>query len=136
MNPASRLPRRSGAVLIVALVTTAVTMLVVGTALQQTLRAYRGTSLSLRKPQAHLLVDAGIQRAVERLEEQPDYTGETWDVSAALEDGLTAIIQITIAPVEAENTVQITVSVRLAERSTVALPGIQQTQSIRIRKGT
>ena len=67
MNPASRLPRRSGAVLIVALVMTAVTMLVVGTALQQTLRAYRGTSLSLRKPQAHLLVDAGIQRAVERM---------------------------------------------------------------------
>lgn len=130
MNPRSRLPHRSGAILVVALVMAAVTVLVVGTALRQTLRVYRSTVLSLRKPQAHLLVDAGIERAVERLGEQPEYRGETWDVSAAFEGGMTAIIEITIAPVDAENAVEITVAVRLAELSTVALPGIQQTHTL------
>jgi type II secretory pathway pseudopilin PulG len=56
-----------------------------------------------RRLQAEWLAEAGIQRALARLDADPAYTGETWDIAARdLDSADGAVVTITVGPAAGE----------------------------------
>lgn len=84
-RPASR---RRGAILVVALVCLLVVMSLVGGMIKGALRERRQLHQYRDLRQTNLLVEAGADRAAQRLAEDPDYRGETWRIPAEKITGL------------------------------------------------
>lgn len=74
---------RRGAVLVAALVCLLIVMALLGAMLQGALRARRQLHAERDLRQAELLLQAGMDRAADRLANDADYRGETWDLPAA-----------------------------------------------------
>ena len=74
--------RRSGMVLIVALVCLLILTSIIGTMLQTSLRSRRQLHSQRDLVQCELLLQAGLNRAAFRLSGESDYEGETWNVPA------------------------------------------------------
>ena len=74
--------RRSGIVLIAALVCLLILTSIIGTMLQTSLRSRRQLRSQRDLIQCELLLKAGVDRAAFRLSGASDYEGETWDVPA------------------------------------------------------
>lgn len=72
-----------GLVLIAALVCLLVSMAIVGSMLQGTIRAQRQLHTERDVRQAELLLQAGFDRAVAKLAADADFAGDTWDLSPA-----------------------------------------------------
>ena len=91
----SRSHERHGAVIIAALVCLLVVMAILGTMLRGTLRNYRYVRSERDLRQAELLLQAGSDRAVNRLANDANYRGETWklpsDAIAGSGDGRVTI---------------------------------------------
>ena len=82
---------RRGTILIVALVCLFIASLLAASFVQKVLAAHRQVLAQQRHAQAFWLAEAGVQRAVVRLESSSDYAGEVWPVAAdELWGGLTA----------------------------------------------
>jgi Tfp pilus assembly protein PilX len=75
--------RRRGAVLVSALVCMLVVMALLGSMLLSTLSDARQLRMQRELRQCELLLQAGLDRAAYRLEQDSDYTGETWTIPAA-----------------------------------------------------
>jgi len=89
--------RRRGAILVVVLVclaiATALSVVVVG----HIATDRRGAQMDYRRLQASWLAEAGIERAASRLAADPEYTGETWNVSTRdLATGGSGVVSIQV----------------------------------------
>ena len=72
-----------GMALPLVLICIAIAMLI-GTALiNATLINYQHTRVAEQQMQSLWLADSAVQRAIYKLRESPDYSGETWEVTAA-----------------------------------------------------
>jgi type II secretory pathway component PulK len=61
------------------------------------LTARKAVRTELKQAQTQFVLEAGIQRAVDKLSRDPDYQGETWDLPAeALNDVAPASVEITV----------------------------------------
>ena len=76
----TRSNKRSGAVIIAALVCLLVVMAILGTMLRGTLRNYRYMRSERDLRQTELLLQAGSDRAANRLANDANYRGETWSL--------------------------------------------------------
>lgn len=111
-----RQPRRA-TVLLCVLTCLAVAFALLTSGTQTALRARRQISTQLQYAQTELLLEAGVQRAVRRLADEPNYVGGIWELSPeTLGVARTATIEIKIAPSQGENK-SITVVARLANDS-------------------
>jgi len=75
-------PRRSGLMIIAALVCLLVVTSIVGSMVQSALRARRQLHVERDRRQAELLLEAGANRAAARLAVEPGFLGETWELPA------------------------------------------------------
>jgi type II secretory pathway component PulK len=74
---------RRGITLVAVLICLLAVMLL-GASLLKIALAQRGINRDLeRRLQAEWLVESGVERALARIAADPDYTGETWSISAA-----------------------------------------------------
>lgn len=95
---------RCGAVLVATLVCLLVVMGMLGTMLQGTLRAHRQLRRERDLRQTELLLQAGGDRAVYRLANEPNYRGETWNLPAdAIADKGEGRIIIEISPADGQS---------------------------------
>lgn len=74
----ARRTRRSGAILIVALVAVAIFTSLAATNIRSVLRHRQGVKSERDLIQTQLLCDAGCDRAVTQFTEDPSYSGELW----------------------------------------------------------
>ena len=82
-RPGPSLRSRRGAVVVVMLVALVLIALIGGTLLRTGLARRRELRMEERALQARWLAESGLERAVARLAESPDYRGETWTIPAA-----------------------------------------------------
>ena len=80
----ARIRNRSGAILICVLVCMSVVTTMTMIALQASLRHRRQMNTHWRLEQTRWLLDAGLSRAISKLQTNPDYEGETWSLDRAL----------------------------------------------------
>lgn len=91
---------RRGAVLIAALVCAAVAAVVFMSALKMASAQRHRMETELWQLQAAWLAESGLERAAERLAAKPDFTGETWSISAEqLGGSYAAVVRIRVEPV-------------------------------------
>ena len=81
-NRATRRLRRNGVTVIVVLALLAVATTLFGVWARAAIRQERQLRQREYQVQSYRLAGAGIGRAIARLAEDPDYTGETWNISA------------------------------------------------------
>jgi Tfp pilus assembly protein PilX len=74
--------RRSGLVLVAALVCLLIVTSIVGSMLQSALRARRQLHAERDRRQTELLLAAGASRAAARLASEPEYRGDAWNLPA------------------------------------------------------
>jgi hypothetical protein len=99
----ARRPRRSAAILIVALVTLLVVSSLTLSMVKRALDDRRQLRQEHDLQQVELLVDAGLRRAAIRLAADADFEGETWDIPAAeLKGHGDARVVIEVAPAPAD----------------------------------
>jgi type II secretory pathway component PulK len=107
----SVLPRRRGTILIVALLCLLVVMSLLGTMLLAAMQSTRQLHAERDLRQCELLLQAGIERALTRLAEQPDYQGETHELTAAeIIDQGTGRLTIAVTPATSDGPSQLLVS--------------------------
>jgi hypothetical protein len=102
---------RRGAVLVFAMIALLVVSMIGASLLRTTLMSARQIKLEQQRLQASLLADAGCQRALTRMNLEPDYVSEDWTVpSNQLHSPSAGIVRITVAPVaDSESSRTITV---------------------------
>ena len=83
MQRRAKRSQRSGFALAIALVALAVVMVLVAGWAQLALVQSREAQATLERLQAVWLADSAIERAMARLQVEPNYRGETWQISAA-----------------------------------------------------
>jgi type II secretory pathway component PulK len=79
----SRRQRPTGVVLALVLICLTVTMLILGVMLKRVAWSYRFTRLRHHQLQAQWLADSAMERALAQLQQDFDYRGETWRLTAA-----------------------------------------------------
>ena len=99
-SPPSKTGVRAGSILAIVLASLLVASML-GLALVKTVLVHHHQMQVIgRQQQCFWLAEAGIQRAVQKLAESPDYEGEKWEVSAdALPDARPAVVTIEIGKV-------------------------------------
>ena len=106
---------RSGTILICVLACLGVVTVLVMSMLQSSLRARREVRMQLQLNQTEFLCEAGVQRAVKRLNESPNYQGEKWLPKLGPASFENAAIEIRIEPVrDAANRIRVEVIATLA----------------------
>ena len=117
---------RRGALIVVALVGIVLATAISASLLKSALAEVKLTLREQNRLQSVWLSESGIDRAVARLESDPAYTGETWEIPAELlgakESGS---VEIQVEPAGEENQLQITA---------VALFPTTQTFQVKTRK--
>lgn len=117
----SKSPRR-GTILIVALLCLLVIMSLLGTMLLAALQSTRQLHAERDLRQCELLLQAGVERALTQLAEQPDYQGETRELTAAeiINQG-TGRITIAVTPATADAPPQLQVAAEYPAESEIAV---------------
>jgi type II secretory pathway pseudopilin PulG len=95
---------RVGAVLVCVIACLAVTSVLAALTVQSSLRGRREARLQLQLRQTELLCEAGVMRAVKRLQSSSGYAGEQWQPELNLENYHDVIVDIQVAAVEKEAT--------------------------------
>jgi hypothetical protein len=75
---------RKGGMMVCVLVCLFVSIAIVAGSVHHAVRMHREVRLQQQMLQTQFLLDAGILRAVERLNQTPDYQGETWHPETAI----------------------------------------------------
>ena len=75
---------RNGVTLVVVLVLISVVTIIMLTALTSTLRQRRQLRMDLQLEQTKWIVDAGVRKSLLELKRNPDFKGQTIDLSSAL----------------------------------------------------
>jgi hypothetical protein len=83
MTPSTRNKPRRGLTVIAVLVCLVIITMVAGSVLKVALAHRDSTRAQERRLQAAWLAEAGLERALARLAGDPDYPGETWEISAS-----------------------------------------------------
>ena len=92
--------RRRGAAIIFAMVALLLASMMIAALLQMTAVSHRQMLREQFRLQAGLLADAGLQRALVRLQNQPDWKDEVWQISSDdLSTGFAAEIRMTVEEV-------------------------------------
>ncbi len=90
-------PGRAGTILICVLACLAITTAMVTATLRSTLRDYREVRKERILRQTELVLEAGILRAREQLAANPEYEGETWQLSDSIVPGeIPATVEIAV----------------------------------------
>ncbi|MDZ4849601.1 MAG: hypothetical protein SGI77_09920, partial [Pirellulaceae bacterium] len=104
-------PTRLGSFLICVLVCLLVSISLIATSIQISMRSRRECTQSRIMRQTSLLVDAGFSRAIEQLEADDEYRGETWKptISTLGLDGISVEIEASSAQASSSrNDLQVT----------------------------
>ncbi|MDZ7617512.1 MAG: hypothetical protein U1E05_10935 [Patescibacteria group bacterium] len=105
-------PKRSGFLLLSALVCVALVIAMGGLMTRMMVVNSQYDRAQLRRMQCQWLVDSGIERAAARLATEAEFTGETWHIEPEQLDGRNgAVVQIAVTP-QAEPSAWRTVSVQ------------------------
>ena len=106
---------RSGTILICVLACLGVVTALVMSTLQSSLRGRREVRMQRQLIQTEYLCEAGVQRAVKRLKESPNYLGEKWLPRLGTTSFENAAIEIRIEPVrDAANRIRVDVTASLS----------------------
>lgn len=89
--------RSRGAVLFCVLACMAVVSGLLISMTKSSVEARREVRIRAQMRQTELLLDAGINRAATKLDQSPDYKGETWTPTDAIEKYENATVQITVS---------------------------------------
>ena len=81
LSPRPRTPHRSATVLICVLACMAVVTAIVANTTRMALVTRKALRPQVQLRQVELLLEAGVARAAKRLAIDPDYTGESWQLS-------------------------------------------------------
>ena len=101
--------RRTGVVLICVIACLAITMSLVGSAVRSTLMVRKQLRVEHHRRQAVWLVQAGVERAAFRIQQDENYAGEEWDLSAsAMNTRHPALVAISAQPVDRRFEVKVT----------------------------
>jgi Tfp pilus assembly protein PilX len=93
----TRKDRQRGTILICVLTCLLIVTGLAVAMVKSALNARKAVRSELQQAQAQFLLEAGIQRAVDRLSRDANYQGETWELPAAsLNDSAPAIVIITV----------------------------------------
>jgi type II secretory pathway pseudopilin PulG len=99
MTISTRKQRPRGLTAVAVLVCLIIITMVAGALLKVTFAQRDETRVQERRLQAQWLADAGIQRALARLDADPGYSGETWEIPARdLDSADGAAVAITVTP--------------------------------------
>ena len=114
--------RRRGTILIVALLCLLVIMSLLGTMLLAALQSARQLHAERDLRQCELLLQAGVERALTQLAEQPDYKGQTYDLTAAeiINQG-TGRITIAVTPATENTSAQLQIAAEYPAESEFAV---------------
>ncbi len=116
--------RRNGLVTICVLVCLVVASSIAMLTLRQEISLRRELSLHQQMRQTEFLLEAGVQKAASRLKESPDYRGETWKPTHALEKFSNAQVVIRLTN---DGQFQVAASIgRLPDDSSRAALGVTQ----------
>lgn len=118
-----RVQQRCGVVLICALVCLSVATALVMSSVQQSLVARRQGRMQWQLRQTQYLLDAGIRRAVARLDSDSDYAGESWQPTAALAGFQSVAVEVTVSPSDNQP----------SEREVTVLAKLSQSESLAFR---
>ena len=89
--------RRRGAAIIFAMLALLLASMMIAALLQMTAVSQRQMLREQFRLQAGLLADAGLQRAIVRLQNQPDWNDEVWQISSDdLTTGFAAEVRMTV----------------------------------------
>lgn len=102
---------RSGFVLLVTMLALLIVVSLLGTLLDGTRQRHSHLRLRQQVRQAEQLLAAGRDLARHRLQEHPDYRGETWE--PVLEEGPPALVEVTVDHADDQAGVLVAVSVVL-----------------------
>jgi hypothetical protein len=105
---------RSGTLLVCVVVCMGIALSIMLTSIHGSLRERRQIARELQMEQTRWLVDAGLTRGMMKLSEDAGYSGETWDVTQALQSDHTSIIEISV-----QKTGDASESVRLSVSATI-----------------
>jgi type II secretory pathway component PulK len=95
--------KRSGVVLVAALVLLVLAALICGVLMKVGLTESRQVRHDAQQLQAGWLAESAVERAAAKLAETPDYAGETWELSAdAIGGEWPATVRITVMNAEDE----------------------------------
>jgi uncharacterized membrane protein len=122
--------QRRGAMMIAVLVCITIASMLSLTLVKQLLSRQALLEMTENQVQADWLVEAGIERAVAKLKGEPGYSGETWNITDALDDGRAGRVKIVVRsdPDHSESrTAEVT-----AEFPADAQRGFQSTKTITI----
>jgi hypothetical protein len=122
---------RPGALLVCVLVCLLVASALVTTMLRHTLRSRREVRVNHQRIQTEFLLDAGILRAARQLKKSPEYVGESWQPSGAIDRFPNAMVEIEVASSEADSALS---EVRVTASLGVALQDAQTSAASRTQR--
>lgn len=97
-------PTRRGAALIIALVCIVILMFLLTSVLQFALMRRKASTLQINRAQASCLAESGVRLATARLAADPNYSGQTWEISPeSLQGEYGATVAIEVKSAEEEN---------------------------------
>ena len=100
--------QRSGSILVAALVCLAIVTLILLSVFRSAISQRRQIRLEQQQVQAELLAESGLERAVARLNSNPNYVGEEWTIDAKqLDTRNPALVKITVARQDKEHQVTV-----------------------------
>lgn len=91
----TRSTSRQGTVLVIVVVLLLVTASIAGAVMRAALLDARQFTIDRNALQADRIAEAGLDRALMRLDADPDYDGETWTVSLPDGDTATVVLRFT-----------------------------------------
>ena len=114
-----RSANRSGVLAVCVLVCLTIAAAVMTITVRSALRARRHSLLEHQLTQTEWLLDAGVRRAMTKIQIEPDYQGETWNPVGALERIGTATVEIVISN-DAPDSASAKVTATIVESSPLA----------------
>lgn len=110
--------KRAGSILICVLVCLAIVTALAGSMLKTALQARKAIRQELQLSQAEFLLEAGVQRAIEQINDDSTYTGERWELSKdAIPGQESALVEIKVTPATDDDATRIEVVTQLSANS-------------------
>ncbi len=120
MNSSRR--KRSGSILICVLVCLAIVTSIAASMLKTALDARKAVRQELQLSQTEFLLEAGIQRAVQQWNDDPEYSGETWQLKSSAIPGIeSALVEIQVSPAAEDQPTRIKIVAQIPADSPQAM---------------
>lgn len=104
----------SGTILICILVSLVIVAGITGSMLKNALEARKAMRNELRLRQTEFILDAAVQRAAAKLQKDPDYDGEVWQLENALPNADSAQATIEVVSVDEAQTSNVKVTAQIS----------------------